>query len=280
MALTQETLWDAAQEALAAIREVTQASPGAAIVLGTGLGGLVGELEVATEIPYEEIPHFPLSTVESHTGKLIFGTLGGAEVVAMQGRFHLYEGYSPIEATFPIRVMKLLGAETLYVSNACGGMNPMYRECDLMMIGDHIHLQGSNPLVGSNDERWGPRFVDMLDAYDPELRARAKEIAREEGFRLQEGTYVCVAGPNLETRAEYRMLRWSGADVVGMSTVPEVIVARHMGMRVFACSVVTDMCHPEALEVAELEHIIANAGKAEPQLTKLLARLVAEGASA
>lgn len=281
MGLSQAQVFDAASAATAAIRRILgDFVPEAAIVLGTGLGGLAKRIELVHSIPYEAIPHFPLSTVESHAGRLLVGTLGGRRVVAMQGRFHLYEGYDPIEVTFPIRVLKLLGATELYLSNACGGMNPMYQAKDLMMIADHIHLQGVNPLIGPNDERFGPRFVDLLHAYDPGLRARAGAIARDEGFVLHEGIYVCVAGPNLESRAEYRMLRAMGADVVGMSTVPEVIVARHMGMKVFAVSVVTDMCLPDALEVADIAHIIANANQAEPKLTRLLERLVAGDARA
>lgn len=276
MDLTPETLYECAQESLAAIRKRTDMVPEVGVVLGTGLGGLGKEITPECVIPYQEIPHFPPPTVLSHEGQLIVGRLGDRRVVAMQGRFHLYEGYSALQVTFPVRVMKLLGASSLFLSNACGGMNPMFAERDLMMIADHIHLQGQNPLIGFNDERFGPRFVDLLDAYDPELRRRAHRIALEEGIRLHEGIYVAVAGPNLESRAEYRMLRGTGADVVGMSTVPEVLVARHMGMPVFACSVVTDMCFPEALEVAEIGRIIANAEAAEPGLTKLMSRLIAE----
>jgi purine-nucleoside phosphorylase len=280
MALSQETLYDCAQESLQAIRRLTDWIPEVGIVLGTGLGGLVAEIDVIAEIPYEKIPHFPPPTVLSHEGRLIFGHLGKRRVVAMQGRFHLYEGYTPLQVTFPIRVLHLLGAKQLFLSNACGGMNPRFRERDLMIISDHIHLQGANPLVGWNDERFGPRFVDLLDTYDPDLRKRAATIAREEGIPLQEGIYSCVAGPNLESRAEYRMLRWTGADVVGMSTVPEVLVARHMSMKVFACSVVTDLCLPDALEVADISKIIAHAEAAEPRLTRLMARLIREQASA
>ncbi len=277
MTLTPENLHESTEAAVASIREASRLVPEAAIILGTGLGGLAARIEVETSIDYDRIPHFPVSTVESHHGRLILGRLGGRPVVAMQGRFHLYEGYRAIEVAFPVRVMQRLGARELYVSNACGGMNPQYAERDLMMIADHLHFQGRNPLRGRNDERFGPRFVDLLDAYDPGLRARARTIAREEGIPLQEGIYSCVTGPNLETRAEYRMLRWAGADVVGMSTVPEVLAARHMGMKVFACSVVTDMCFPEALAVADISRIIANAMEAEPRLTRLLERLIGEG---
>lgn len=277
MALSQETLYDSAQECLEAIRRQTDFTPEVGIVLGTGLGGLVGEIDLVAEIPYQDLPHFPAPTVISHEGRLLFGTLGGRKVAAMQGRFHLYEGYDALQVTFPIRVLKLLGADELYLSNACGGMTPTFQERDLMMIADHVHLQGENPLVGSNDERFGPRFVDLLHAYDPGLRKRARRIAQEEGIPLQEGVYSCVTGPNLESRAEYRMLRWTGADVVGMSTVPEVLVARHMGMKVFACSVITDLCFPDALEVADISRILANAAEAEPRLTRLMSRLIGEG---
>ena len=278
MALTPETLYDQAQESLAAIRAKTDFEPEVGIVLGTGLGGLVEAIEVVEEIPYSEIPHVPPPTVLSHEGRMLLGTLGGRKVAALQGRFHLYEGYTPLQVTFPVRLLKLLGAGQLFLSNACGGMNPQYKERDLMLIADHVHLQGENPLIGHNDDRFGPRFVDLLDCYSPRLRKQAKQIAREEKIHLNEGVYSCVTGPNLETRAEYRMLRWTDADVVGMSTVPEVLVARHMGMEVFACSVVTDLCFPEALEVAEISKIIANAEAAEPALTKLMSRLIAEGA--
>lgn len=277
MTLTPENLHESAAQTVAAIRARSSLVPEAAIILGTGLGGLAAKIEIEQAIEYDALPHFPVSTVESHHGRLLLGTLGGRPVVAMQGRFHLYEGYRAIEVAFPVRVMHMLGARELYVSNACGGMNPTFHERDLMMIADHVHLQGRNPLRGSNDERFGARFVDLLDAYDPGLRARARTIARDEGIRLREGIYAAVTGPNLETRAEYRMLRFTGADVVGMSTVPEVLAARHMGMKVFAASVVTDMCFPEALAVADIGKIIANAMEAEPRLTLLLERLIGEG---
>lgn len=278
MPLSPEKLYECSDETLAAIRRRTDFEAEVGIVLGTGLGGLVEKIAIEEEIPYEDLPHFPPPTVLSHEGRLILGAIGGRKVAALQGRFHLYEGYDARQVTFPIRVLKRLGAGQLFLSNACGGMNPQYRERDLMVVADHVHLQGENPLIGANDERFGPRFVDLLDAYSPRLRAAAKRIAREEKMRLNEGVYACVAGPNLETRAEYRMLRWCGADVVGMSTVPEVLVARHMGMEVFACSVITDLCFPEALEVADIGKIIANAEVAEPGLTRLMERLVAEGA--
>jgi len=221
-------------------------------------------------VEYGDIPGFPLSTVESHAGRLLCGTLGGKPVVAMQGRFHRYEGYSLQQVTFPVRVLRALGAETLIVSNACGGMREEWAPGDLMLIADHINLLGDNPLVGANDDRLGPRFPDMSAPYDAELREIAREVAASQGTVLREGVYVAVTGPNLETRAEYRMLRGIGADVVGMSTVPEVIVAVHGGMRVLGVSIITDQCIPETLVPAELATIIATAARAEPRLTALV----------
>ena len=244
--------------------------PEVAIVLGTGLGGLTREIDVATTVEYADIPGFPLSTVESHAGRLLCGTLGGRTVVAMQGRFHRYEGYSLQQVTFPIRVLRALGASTLVVSNACGGMREEWAPGDLMVIADHINLLGDNPLVGECDDRLGVRFPDMSAPYDAELRALVHAVAREQGTVLREGVYVAVTGPNLETRAEYRMLRTIGADVVGMSTVPEVIVAVQGGMRVLGLSIITDQCIPETLMPAELATIIATAGRAEPRLTALV----------
>jgi len=244
--------------------------PDVAIVLGTGLGGLAREIDVAAAVEYADIPGFPLSTVESHAGRLLCGTLGGKTVVAMQGRFHRYEGYSLQQVTFPVRVLRALGARTLVVSNACGGMREEWAPGDLMLIADHINLLGDNPLIGENDDRLGVRFPDMSEPYDAALRSLARAVADEQGTVLREGVYVAVTGPNLETRAEYRMLRVIGADVVGMSTVPEVIVAVHGGMRVLGVSIITDQCIPETLVPAELETIIATAGRAEPKLTALV----------
>ena len=261
---------EAAQEAAAVVRERFARRPDAAIVLGTGLGALGREIEVETTIEYGDIPNFPLSTVESHSGRLLCGTLGGRTVVAMQGRFHRYEGYTLQQVTFPVRVLRALGAEMLVVSNACGGMHPLWRPGDLMLIADQINLLGDNPLIGPNDDRLGPRFPDMSEPYDAALRALAREVAAELRIPLREGVYVAVTGPNLETRAEYRMLRALGADVVGMSTVPEVIVARHAGMRVLGLSIITDQCLPDSLEPATLERIIAVATGAEPGLTRLV----------
>jgi purine-nucleoside phosphorylase len=267
-------LFDQIQASADAIRRRHGQAPDVGIILGTGLGGLAREIAVETRVPYGEIPNFPLSTVESHAGQLLLGRLAGRSVVAMQGRFHRYEGYDLGQVTFPVRVMHALGVRTLIVSNACGGMNPLWAPGDLMLISDHINLLGDNPLVGPNDDRLGSRFPDMSAPYDPELRALARAIALELGIVLREGVYVAVAGPNLETRAEYRMLRAFGADVVGMSTVPEVIVANHQGLRVLGLSIITDQCLPDALEPADIERIVATAGRAEPQLTRLVTTLV------
>ena len=262
------------QAAAGAIRARSTAEPRIGIILGTGLGGLCDRIQVQASIPYEEIPGFPLSTVETHSGRLLLGTLGGKPVVAMQGRFHLYEGYTLQQVTFPVRVMRALGVDTLLVSNACGGMHPYWAPGDLVLIADHINLLGDNPLIGPNPDALGPRFPDMSQPYDAELQQLAVEVALERGITLRRGIYVAVPGPNLETRAEYRMLRTMGADVVGMSTVPEVIVAVHGGMRVMGVSIITDQCLPDALEPANIEQIIATAGRAEPHLTALVEGVV------
>ena len=267
------TLFDRVEAAARVVRKRTALKPEVGIILGTGLGGLAEEIEVDTAIPYHEIPGFPLSTVETHAGRLLLGRLGNRPVVAMQGRFHRYEGYGLADVTFPVRVLRALGVATLVVSNACGGMNPLWSPGDLVLLSDHINLLGDNPLVGSNDDRLGPRFPDMSAPYDPDLRALARSAALELGIVLREGVYVAVPGPSLETRAEYRMLRTIGADVVGMSTVPEVIVAVHSGMRVLGISIITDQCLPDALEPADIGRIIATAGKAEPSLTRLIRHL-------
>jgi purine-nucleoside phosphorylase len=249
--------------------------PDAAIILGTGLGRLAADVDVDAAIDYAEIPGFPQSTVESHAGRLLCGTLSGKRVVAMQGRFHRYEGYSLQQVTFPVRVLHALGANTLIVSNACGGLNPLWSAGDLMLIADHINLLGDSPLIGPNDDRLGPRFPDLSQPYDSELRALARDVASRARLPLREGVYVAVPGPNLETRAEYRFLRAIGADVVGMSTVPEVLVAIHAGMRVLGVSIVTDMCLPDALEPASVERILAIAARAEPRLTELVRGVLA-----
>jgi purine-nucleoside phosphorylase len=271
---TAPPLFDRIEVAGRVIRKRSSVSPEVAIILGTGLGGLADEIDVDASIPYEEIPGFPLSTVETHAGRLLLGRLNKRPVVAMQGRFHRYEGYGLAEVTFPVRVLHALGARTLVVSNACGGMNPLWGPGDLVLLSDHINLLGDNPLVGANDERLGLRFPDMSAPYDPELRALTRAAALELGIVLHEGVYVAVPGPSLETRAEYRMLRAMGADVVGMSTVPEVIVANHAGMRALGISIITDQCLPDALEPADISRIIATAGRAEPSLTRLIGALV------
>jgi len=261
-------------EAVNFIRNQTKLQPQIGIILGTGLGSLASGIKLESSVGYETIPHFPVSTVESHAGKLLFGDLEGKKVVAMQGRFHYYEGYSMQQVTFPVRVMKALGIKILIVSNACGGLNPQFKSGDLMLITDHINLQGDNPLLGPNDETLGPRFPDMYNCYDRELAQLAESVALNLGIKLQRGVYVSVSGPNLETAAEYRFLRTIGADVVGMSTVPEVIVARHQGTKVLGFSIITDMGLPDALKPTSLEEIIACANKSEPLLRKLIAAVV------
>ena len=261
---------EAVQGAAAAVRTRFARTADVAIVLGTGLGGLAREIAVEAEIPYADIPGFPLSTVESHAGRLLCGTLGGKTVVAMQGRFHRYEGYTLRQVTFPVRVLQALGAQVLVVSNACGGMHPLWGPGDLMLIADHINLLGDNPLIGPNDDRLGARFPDMSAPYDEPLRALAREVALREKIVLREGVYAAVPGPAMETRAEYRMVRALGGDVVGMSTVPEVIVAVHGGMRVLGLSIITDQCLPDALEPVTLARIVETAGRAEPKLTALV----------
>ncbi len=250
------------------------AKPEVGIILGTGLGGLAKEIDIQLELPYQEIPNFPISTVESHEGKLIIGTLGGKNVLAMQGRFHYYEGYTMAQITFPLRIMKKLGINVLLISNAGGGMNPLFRKGDLMLIDDHINLLGTNPLIGQNLDEFGPRFPDMSEPYSKRLIALAEDIALENKIKVQKGVFVAMPGPSLETRAEYRFLRATGADVVGMSTVPEVIVAVHQGMEVMGISVITDECFPEALQPVNVEEIIRVASETEPRLTLIMREVV------
>lgn len=266
--------WDHVQEATRAVRARWSGTPAVGIVLGTGLGALADEIEAEATLAYPEIPHFPRSTVESHKGQLVCGTLAGRGVVAMEGRFHLYEGYSAAQVTFPIRVMKELGIRYLIVSNACGGLNPLYRKGDVMVIEDHINLLGHNPLIGPNDDRLGPRFPDMIEPYDRALQDLAMEVALDEKIAARRGVYVAVTGPNLETRAEYRFLRAIGADVVGMSTIPEVIVAVHCGLRTLGFSIVTDMCLADALKPVSIDEIIAVAGAAEVKLRTIVRRVL------
>ena len=268
------------REAVRAVRARWDGEPRAGIVLGTGMAGLADAMEIEVSIPYGELPHFPIPTVETHRGRLLLGNLNGVPVVAMQGRPHRYEGHSLREAVLPVRVMRLLGADTLVVSGACGGMNPLWGPGDLVVLDDHINLMGDSPLIGPNLDELGPRFPDMSVPYDPDLRAIASEVALEERIPLREGVYVAVTGPQLETRAEYRMLRRMGADVVGMSTAPEVIAARHMGMRVLAVVVITDQCLPDALEEVDVERIIAAAVAAGPKLVRVVAGVFARLAAA
>jgi purine-nucleoside phosphorylase len=269
-------LYEQIQEAQQTIVSRWPGKPRFGIILGTGLGGLAEEIQAEAVFAYKDIPHFPVSTAPSHASRLVCGKLAGKSVMAMEGRFHAYEGYTLQQITFPVRVMKALGCEVLIVSNACGGMNPQYAKGDIMAIEDHINLLGDNPLIGKNDDRLGIRFPDMCHPYDRELIALTQKVALEERIVCHKGVFVAVTGPNLETRAEYRFLRGIGADVVGMSTVPEVIVGVHAGLRNLGLSIVTDMCLPDALEPAVLEEIIAVANKAEKKLRVLVRRVIGE----
>ena len=262
------------REAAEAIKSYGAAESSVGIVLGTGLGGLAEKVGVTARVPYEDIPHFPRSTVHAHAGELMLGTLGGKRVIALSGRFHYYEGYSLQQVTFPVRVAKALGVKTLIVSNACGGLNPQFRAGDIMLITDHINLIGDNPLIGPNDDSLGPRFPDMIEPYTEALIDLAESIALSKGLKVQRGVYLACTGPSLETRAEYRMMRTLGADAVGMSTVPEVIVAVHCGLKVLGFSVITDECLPDALEPVNIEKIIAVANGAEPRLSELVLECV------
>lgn len=272
-------LYDQIREASDHIKSMWDQSPDVGIILGTGLGSLVDQIDVAATVDYDAIPHFPRSTATSHRGRLVCGTLQGLQVIAMEGRVHQYEGYPLKQITLPVRVMKALGARLLVVSNAVGGMNPNYRCGDIMVIEDHINLMGDNPLIGINDDRLGPRFPDMSEPYALQLVDEALEIARHENIVAHRGVLVAVTGPNLETRAEYRFLRMIGADVVGMSTVPEVIVAAHCDLRVVGFSIITDMCLADALQPANVEEIIAIAKEAEPKLRALVCGALAREAA-
>ncbi|MEW4490204.1 purine-nucleoside phosphorylase [Thalassoglobus sp. JC818] len=267
-------LYNQIQEACSVIQAKWDRTPHAGIILGTGLGNLASDIETEAVFDYEEIPHFLKSTATSHRGRLVCGTLSGLPVIAMEGRHHMYEGYSLKQVTLPVRVFKALGAQLLIASNAVGGMNPYLQTGDIVVVDDHINLMGDNPLIGINDDRLGPRFPDMSAPYDQKLGDHALEIARAENFRAQKGVFVAIAGPNLETRAEYRFLRMIGADIVGMSTVPEVLVAVHAGLRTVALSVVTDMCLPDALKPADVQEIIAIANEAEPHLRSIVRGLL------
>lgn len=257
-------------EAVAFIKERIPIDPEYLLILGTGLGQLAEEMTVEVELPYEDIPHFPVSTVESHAGKLLIGYLGGKSIMAMQGRFHYYEGYSMNQIAFPVRVAKMLGIQTLLVSNACGGLNPNFERGDIMLINDHINFLGDNPLIGPNDPDLGPRFPDMSQPYTERLLATAEQVALDAGIKMHQGVYLSVSGPMMETKAEYRYMRQLGADVVGMSTVPEVIAAVHMSMEVLGISVITDECFPDALEPVSLDDVLEAAAMAEPQLTRVV----------
>jgi purine-nucleoside phosphorylase len=267
-------LFDKVEAAAAAIRQVSNLRPEVGVVLGTGLSGLTGRIESPTTIPYDQIPHFPQPTVAGHAGELVLGRLAGKNVVALSGRFHPYEGHSLQEVTFPVRVGKALGIKALVVSNAAGGMNPLFRAGDLMLITDHINLMGDSPLIGPNDDRLGPRFPDMCEPYSRDLQTLALEVALEKRIPLQRGVYLAVMGPSLETRAEYRFMRFIGADAVGMSTVPEVIVAVHAGLKVLGFSAITDECFPDALKPVNIEHIVATANAVEPKLTEIVAACI------
>jgi purine-nucleoside phosphorylase len=262
------------KESAAFIQSKTTVQPSIGIILGTGLGGLVKEINVIDTISYEDIPNFPVSTVESHSGKLIFGELGGKKVVAMQGRFHYYEGYSLQQVTFPVRVMKLLGIERLFVSNASGGVNPDFEVGEIMIQDDHINLFPGNPLIGKNIDELGPRFPDMSDAYDPAMIDLAKNIANENNIKVSVGTYAGLTGPTLETPAEYRYVRNIGADAVGMSTVPEVIVARHMEIPCFAISIITDLGVPGKIQKVSVQDVIEVASRQEPKMTLIMRELI------
>lgn len=267
---------DNIKETVKFITNKTDKKPDIGIILGTGLGGLVAEIDIITELSYSDIPNFPISTVESHEGKLIFGEIAQKNVIVMQGRFHYYEGYSMQEITFPIRIMKDLGVSVLLISNASGGMNPQFSKGDLMILDDHINLLGCNPLIGPNLDEYGTRFPDMSEPYSKRLIALAEKVALENQLKLQKGTFVAVPGPNLETKAEYRFLRLCGADSVGMSTIPEDIVAVHSGIEVFGISVITDECFPDALHPVNVEEIIKVANEAEPKLTLLMREIIAQ----
>jgi len=267
-------LKDQIDETLRFIRTKTASKPPVGIILGTGLGGLVKEIKAETLIDYGEIPHFPVSTVESHHGKLIFGSLSGKSIVAMQGRFHKYEGYTLQHVTFPVRVMKFLGVKSILISNAAGALNPFFRRGDVMIMADHINLLGDNPLIGKNDESLGPRFPDMSEPYSRELITIAEQAALDLKIPVRKGVYAAMTGPMMETAAEYRFLRMIGADAVGMSTVPEDIVAVHMGLKVLGFSILTDECFPDALVPVTLKEVIKVANKAEPKMTAIMKEVV------
>jgi purine-nucleoside phosphorylase len=274
--MMEMSLRERIKEAGEFIQSKTKIKPRIGIILGTGLGGLTKEIEIESRLSYQDVPYFAVSTTPGHEGSLILGRLAGKMIIAMQGRFHLYEGYSLEEITFPLRVMKYMGVNVIIESNAAGGMNPNFKAGDLMVITDHINLIGNNPLIGPNDDKLGPRFVDMCEPYDKELIELYEKVAMREGIRIHRGVYVGVVGPNLETPAEYRFLRLIGADAVGMSTVPEVIVAKHSGLKVLGISCITDECFPDKLEPVNLAKLIKVANLAEPKMTRLIKGILGE----
>ncbi|MGV3460166.1 MAG: purine-nucleoside phosphorylase [Flavobacterium sp.] len=267
-------MWEKVQETVSYITKRTGFTPRYGVILGSGLGSFADDIEIEHTLPYSEIPNFPTATVEGHKGALIFGKIGGKNVVAMQGRFHYYEGYSMAEVTFPVRVMKFLGVEKLIVSNASGGVNPFYKVGDIVFIYDHINLMPEHPLRGKNDERFGPRFLNMGEPYSRKMIAKAKEIAVDMGIDVKDGIYLGLQGPTFETLSEYRMVKVLGADCVGMSTVPEVIVARHMSMEVFGISVITDIGSEEAIEEISHDEVLAAAQSAEPKVRNIIKELI------
>ncbi|MBB1193319.1 purine-nucleoside phosphorylase [Flavobacterium sp. SOK18b] len=267
-------MWEEVQETVSFIQERVNFTPEYGVILGSGLGSFTNDMQVDFTLPYHEIPNFPVSTVQGHKGALVFGTIGSKKVVAMQGRFHYYEGYSMTEVTFPVRVMKFLGVDKLIVSNASGGVNPSYKVGSIVMITDHINMTPEHPLRGENDERFGPRFVNMSEPYSRKMIAKATEIAKELNIVTHEGIYLGLQGPTFETLAEYKMVKILGADCVGMSTVPEVIVARHMDLETFGISVITDMGDAESIGTISHDEVLEAAKEAEPQVRSLIKELI------
>jgi purine-nucleoside phosphorylase len=263
-------MFEKIQETIAFLEEKTGFKPEAGIILGSGLGNFINQINTEFSIPYQEIPHFPVSTVKGHQGTLIMGTIGKKKIVALKGRFHFYEGYSMQEVTLPIRALKFLGIKHLFLSNASGGTNPDFKVGDMMIIEDHINLTSQNPLIGLNDERFGPRFPDMSEVYDKKLIGLAKTVAQELGIEVRQGVYAAVTGPNYETPAEYKYIRTIGADAVGMSTVPEAIIARHMGLSCFAVSVISDLGIAGKIEYITHDAVIDAASEVEPKMTQLI----------